>query len=107
MKNLRNLAIAILIPLLAGCATTEGYRKKVDSWKGSPDAKLIASWGVPTSTYNTHGCKFIQYKNSRTGIVPIGTSYYVVDSNCETTFKVKNGIIQSCTFRGNNCLAED
>ena|SRR5581483_11195590 len=108
MKFLKITTIAILITTLTGCATTEGYRKKVDSWKGASDSALVEAWGAPSSTYEAqNGCKFIGYKKSSSGLCRIGKSYYPIESYCETTFKVKGGKIQSCSFRGNNCLAEE
>jgi hypothetical protein len=37
------------LAVLAGCATAEGYRQQMDTWKGRSGDDLIIEWGQPTS----------------------------------------------------------
>ncbi|MFA5286898.1 MAG: hypothetical protein WC394_01325, partial [Candidatus Omnitrophota bacterium] len=49
MKKLIYL-FALLI-LLSGCATTRRYSALLDTWIGSNEESLIASWGAPQNVY--------------------------------------------------------
>ena len=44
---MKRLAIVLLLCSLASCGRSEAISKGMDSWKGAPMTRLIASWGPP------------------------------------------------------------
>lgn len=57
----------VLVLALAGCATEENYKKIVQSWVGSTEQQLVATWGVPANSYVMNdGTKVLQYASERT-----------------------------------------
>lgn len=53
------LVAAILV--LAGCGTT---KKTMESWVGSKESVLVASWGAPTSAIDTRdGMRTLTWEN--------------------------------------------
>ncbi len=121
----KNLLFVLLILFISGCATTEEYRKIIDSWVGSTEIDLIRSWGAPQRSYQSGDTKFIVYNASRniriSGTTPtytttvIGNTAYTnttggtpaknIQLSCETTFEIRGKIIVSWSFRGNDCTA--
>lgn len=121
------LVMAILaVVLLASCATVEKYEAKLQTWVGSAEERLIASWGPPDSFYESGGTRYLTYAKSRT-VVTAGTApttnAYVVGSqvftsttpgspgsvrqrSCKTTFIVKNSVITDWQHKGNDCKSE-
>lgn len=43
--------LILVLLLLAGCATTAGYEKILNSWVGDNVDHLVSSWGPPASSY--------------------------------------------------------
>jgi hypothetical protein len=122
--------ISILSGLaLIGCATTSQYQTKLATLVGQPEEALIAKWGKPTGRYtDENGDEVIAYIRSREVIVPStsvaintpGTSYggggnsqlvstsqgtpsEKIKLSCMTIFLIRNGIVNSSTFKGNDC----
>jgi hypothetical protein len=77
---------------------------------------------VPSRTYETGGHKFLAYRRSKLESTPgdfgpwgWGGGYWgrwggwggfppeIVQRDCETTFDLLNGVVQSWNFRGNDC----
>lgn len=92
--------------------TRKGLEKILDSWMSRSSDDLVASWGVPESSYSfASGGKVISYTlNSASGIsaIPIGNSYSVINRNwyCKVTFRVGlTNRIQNWSYEGNNCRA--
>jgi len=67
------LLILIVLMLISGCATTEEYKKIVESWVGSSEIALIRGWGPPQQSYESGGTKFLVYNSSR-NVYLAGTS---------------------------------
>lgn len=121
-KTLKSLLVFSALGL-AGCAQLPSYRETVNSWVGSRETALVASWGIPSQVYTTDGVKYITYNRARTVYIPgEGPSYqttathygtitrpiggrpgYTINRYCDTTFMILDGVIQSCSFRGNDC----
>jgi hypothetical protein len=102
--------------VITSCATTEGYKKIVQSWVGSDINRLIASWGPPTSTYNMpNGDVVYTWFRQSNESVNTGYNQYTrqIQTNrtslhCETSFTTdRNGRIYTWSFKGNNCVAEE
>jgi uncharacterized protein YceK len=45
MKKL--IYLCVMVMLVSGCATTAKYEAKLNTWIGTSEDSLIASWGVP------------------------------------------------------------
>ncbi len=123
----KNLLFVLLILFISGCETTEGYRKIVESWVGSAEIDLIRSWGAPQHSYQSGDTKFIAYNSSQSVYIPgttptytttvIGNTTYTnttggipaqnIQLSCGTTFEIRDEIIVSWSFRGNDCTAKE
>lgn len=120
-------ATLLVVIIIYGCATKEGYRNVVDAWVGQPESALISAWGLPQRTYETDTSKVLIYYSQRDVDVPGSTNTYqryfdetgtafsesyggVPDQtftySCETSFEVIDGVITSWSFRGNDCVAK-
>lgn len=123
---MKTLAIVILIStVLFGCATQKKYQTILDTWVGHPEHKLVRSWGPPQSVYESEGVKYLTYTNSRNVVLGqtnssytttvIGNTAYTTGSpgspgrnyamTCQTTFEIRDGVIQSWSYKGNDCTA--
>lgn len=112
-----SIVIFIVVSLLvASCATTEGYKKIVQSWVGSNVNQLINSWGPPTSEYKMPNGHTV-YTWFREGQRQVNTGYNRYTNqiqtsssslHCETSFTAdQTGRIYTWQFKGNNCIAEE
>jgi len=126
--------ITILVSLiLSGCATTENYRKELNTWMGATPDNLVSSdkWGIPDSRYAlTNGNKVYCYERQSVYQTPYytapGTAYSRVVNNriytttypgnvmggeihhfaCTTCFFFnKQNEVYHYTIRGNNCIS--
>lgn len=125
---MRTKIIAALVGFMAlvGCATTANYEAILNSWVGSSESALVASWGPPQSVYDApDGTRILTYNTNRNVVIPgtaptytthrVGNTYYTnqvggsapvnVGLNCQTNIVVSNGVISSWTWRGNDCTA--
>lgn len=101
MKNFGIMIFCISL-ILSGCATSEGYKKIVDSWMGAQEEKLIAQWGVPANVYQLNETdKVFTYEESSQAII----SENVVTYSCRTDFTIRNGVVVNWQFKGNKCNA--
>jgi hypothetical protein len=58
--------LILVLLLLAGCATTAGYEKVLNTWVGQSADRLISSWGAPAnSTQLSNGGRVLEYSNQR------------------------------------------
>ncbi len=82
-----------LAPLLvSACATVEGYRQIMRSWKGSTEERLVDSWGPPARVCTKpNGDRILTYFESRT--VTTGGHQVTVPVTTETrgTFDSRSG----------------
>lgn len=120
------------IILLTSCATTEQYKKNLNSWHGKNIDKFISHWGFPNKTmkmpngnnvyiysmdnvthfpqYQTGGYTTVKTAGSTTTITQVpsvltggGTYRY----KCITWVEFnKKGVIVNTSFRGNACVAQ-
>jgi len=118
------LTVAIVLALLAGCATEARYRERLSAWEGASENDLVASWGVPDGFYEaTDGTRFLTYRRDRTVYLPgtpdrvrvdpltgraetiPGRSGVLHRTSCETTFEIVADVVEGWSYRGNNCVA--
>jgi hypothetical protein len=123
---MRAFILVLCAVFLASCATEQNYQKLLDTWVGSNEGNLIASWGPPDSVYESDGTKYLTYSKSSTGYFPGtppsyqttmigstayttavgGTSGFAYSNNCKTTFTIQNRTITSWRYEGNRCVAK-
>lgn len=122
----RLAVLVVVVSLLGGCATEEGYKKALDTWVGSTEDELVSAWGPPSNVYNSPSkIKFLTYHDSQTVFVPgvapsynttfIGQTAYTnriggtpsrtLNYSCSTTFEIRHDRIRSWSFKGNSCKA--
>jgi hypothetical protein len=77
------------------------------SWLGAEERSLVGSWGVPTSSYDAVGARFITYTEGyatqmedQYGNVQAGSrnEFY-----CDMTFEIREGVIKDYRSGGNYC----
>lgn len=99
---------------LAGCATTAGYEKILQSWVGADADRLVASWGAPAQTYSMSNGKLLTFVSDQgasgfTQYNPyLNMSQTSVQSNyCKTTFEIDSlNTVKSWRWEGNTCRAK-
>jgi hypothetical protein len=113
---------ALLLPLIAAaCAQGPTMEQRLSTFVNRSEGELVAELGVPVRTYDVEGRRFLQYEQRRTiaysepgyyrpwfgpwgpqmGYWPAPTSYAVV--GCDITFALRNGRVESFTYRGQGC----
>lgn len=129
MKINHVLCLILAMLLSAGCATTENYEKLLQSWVGVHTDALVEHWGVPSRTYEGDEFTYYAYSYSYDSYMPGtpptfiarnyggvtyihqygGTSGYIVNSNCEVTFRVDNNtkMILDWRYQGNDCRVSE
>jgi hypothetical protein len=91
---MKKIAVLLLGLGLFGCATTAKYEAKLNTWIGTSEDSLIASWGVPDKTYNmSDGKKAIEYARKNT--VQTGGYTYTTP---QTTYQ--SGMIGDKSYSG-------
>jgi len=112
---------ALLVALaLTGCAVGPPLEARLAAWIGRSESDLVTAFGVPTRTYEVDGLKFLQYEDRRAQLVPYDPFWgprpygrfgplwsppppaYVV-RECAVTFALRQGMIESFSFRGDGC----
>jgi hypothetical protein len=115
------LLLPLLLPLLlAACAQGPGLQERLSVWIGRGEGDLVAEFGVPVRTYEVEGRRFLQFEQRRTVAVaqpgfdrsfgpwgprwggwPQPPAFAVV--GCDLTFALREGRVESFTFRGQGC----
>lgn len=118
---------ALLVLLLAGCATTANYEKILASWVGQSESDLVRTWGPPTGVYESGGLRMLTYDRSAQNYAPGtapsyqtqvignqvftrqvgGSSGYTVNRACTTNFEIKDGRVVNWRYEGNACTARE
>jgi hypothetical protein len=119
--------IVAFVTVLASCATTAGYEKVLNSWRGAQEIDLVRSWGPPIQSYEAGGRKFIVYSSRRDVYLPgtapsyqttvIGNTAYTnavggspamnIVKSCTTTFELDGSRVVSWSYKGNACKAKE
>lgn len=121
MKTLRAAFAAILV---SACATTANYERTLNSWIGQSESALVAAWGPPSGVYVApDGSRILTFNDARSLNVPgsapsyrittAGNAVYAtpyggrsainMDLYCQTHMTVRNGIVASWSWEGNDC----
>jgi hypothetical protein len=114
-------ALLLLPLLLAACAERPGLSERLSPWIGRGEADLIAAFGVPVRTHEAEGRRFLQFEQRRSVLVPQpgfdrpffspwgprfgGWPPPPVQAvlTCELTFALREGRVESYSFRGEGC----
>ena len=104
--------IALVVLLVAGCATTGNYEKVLRSWMGNDVNSLIVSWGPPSDVYTmpdgrkaytwlrVGGTRVTANYNRYLNMVTAGSVTYW----CKTTFTTTpSGVVRNWRWEGNAC----
>lgn len=109
LRRITAVAAVVVTLAVAGCATTRGYERLLDSWTGSDVNRLIQNWGAPAETYTMPdgATMYTWFFDDGAVAMPIGNMAYAVRRYCKTTFMVSAyGIIERWRYEGNTCRAE-
>jgi hypothetical protein len=116
---MRRAALALPIAL-AACATGPTLTERLAIFVGKSELELVSGLGVPARSYETGGLRFLQYERRRAVAYPgtpgFGGPYgpygrwggwggwgappMVVVSECDVTFALRAGVVESFTIRG-------
>ena len=127
-QNLRTVALACALALGACAYPNPQHVAAMNALVGKSEADLVRTLGVPSRTYDTGGHRFLAFSRSKLetipgdpGFGPWGGGFWVgpywgggwggwggfppeiVQRDCETTFDLLSGTVQSWNFRGNDC----
>lgn len=112
---------ALLVALLAGCASTTKYEAQLDRMIGLQEGALLRNWGPPSSWYESDGTKYLVYHRGESvnlpGLAPNyrvtgnvaapygGSPAFGFDFYCTTTLHIRDGMIVSWRWKGNDCAS--
>ena len=102
------------------CTPVPPLSARLPPWIGKSELELVTTFGVPAGTYEVDGVKFIQFTSQRTILAPNpypvvwaygrwgpawgGAAYpSTIVVNCEVTFALRRGVVDSFSFRGEGC----
>lgn len=118
------LMLTVCFLLLTGCVSAEKYTKMINQWVGVDEDTLIATWGSPTSHYQTDQAKYLTYEKVQQNYIPPtpssvqvirqgyavftrpipGSPGYSYTSECRTTFTIQNKRVMNVNATGNSCV---
>jgi hypothetical protein len=126
MKQL--LSIASVLALGACAYPNPQHVSAMNALVGKSETDVVKTLGVPSRTIETGGHKYLAYSRNKLVTIPgdygfgpaWGWGYWgggwgggwggwggfppeIVQRDCETTFDLLGGVVQSWTFRGNDC----
>jgi hypothetical protein len=128
-QALRTLAVGCVLALGACAYPNPQHVAELNALVGKSETDLVRTLGVPSRTYDTGGHRFLAYSKSKLETIPgtpgfgpwwgggyWGGGYWgggwggwggfppeIVQRDCETTFDLLNGTVQSWKLRGNDC----
>jgi len=101
-----------LILITSSCLTKEKYNRIIDYYVGRSDNELIKGFGFPDRRDNFNGAEYWVYERKeireRRIIDPIfsnNNQYVGMTYWCETTFVIRDRIVDSVSTEGNDCSA--
>ena len=115
--------ISIVVLLVAGCTTKLEHENILNSWLGSQESDIVASWGPPDGFYEDGEKRYLTWSESSTSVIAgtpsqtttsnhygyvstwrtQGTAPIVVNSNSSITMIIEEGVISSWSYKGNSC----
>ncbi len=126
MKHLSRIVGVTSVLALTGCVyPNPQHVAATNALVGKSETDLVHALGVPSRTYETGGHKFLAYNRSKLETIPGDPGFgpwggwgwgggfgwggwggfppEIVQRDCETTFDLLGGVVQSWSFRGNDC----
>ena len=127
MKQLAKIMSVAAVLALAGCAYPNAQHvAAMNALVGKSETDVVKTLGVPSRAIETGGHKYLAYSRSKIETIPgdygfgpgwgWGWGHWgggwggwggfppeIVQRDCETTFDMVNGVVQSWSFRGNDC----
>ncbi len=100
MKTIISL---FFILILAGCATTTGYKTKLASLEGMTEEELIKNWGSPQQSQVFGDRKYLTYFKSEHNTILTVHGGIGSTKTCRTTFHIEQGIVKGASFEGKLC----
>ncbi|BDW10858.1 hypothetical protein PSHI8_09400 [Polynucleobacter sp. SHI8] len=121
---MRMMMLGVSVMLLTACVSAEKYTKMINQWVGVDEDTLIATWGAPTSNYQTDQAKYLTYEKVQQNYIPPtpssvqvirqgdavftrpipGSPGYSYTSECRTTFTIQNKRVVNVNATGNSCV---
>ena len=116
MNTNRLLTTCFIALVLAGCATTGKFEKRMEVKKGLTKEQLIDEMGIPVKEYKSESFEILEYYQSDRISVPqssvstvSGSTIYTNTSggsyavDCKLEFKLINGIVTNYRYKGALC----
>lgn len=121
MKKMKYFTIIVTsLFLLSSCVTKQEHEDVLDTWIGSSEGAIVASWVVPSSFYEANGLRYLTWSNVSQGVIGGTPGYITTDNfgnvysypgtapipvtyNCNITMIVENDVIINWQYKGNNC----
>ena len=113
------LALLGLAALAGACTPVPPLEARLQPWIGRTEFDLVSYFGVPAGTYEVAGTKFLSFVQQRTVFAPGEYPFYrpygrygplggpawpaTVVIGCQVTFALRNGMVDSFSFRGDGC----
>jgi hypothetical protein len=102
--------------LLAACAvpSTAAFDTRMQALIGQPEVAVIEALGVPTRSTEAGGLRFVEYERRRVVGSPAPATWrwcspfaghFVETRDCRLTFTLREGRVERCDRRGNDCVA--
>jgi hypothetical protein len=98
MKKLT--ALILSAGLLAGCITMQDYEGIMSTWIGASEVEVVRAFGVPTSSYDSAGSRFLSFQDERVYVDMYGGGTL----RCTTLFELRDGRVVDWSAEGNSCL---
>ena len=97
----------LLILIITGCATADGFAQRLNTWKGHNISDVIRSTGKPNQIFNLPDGDIAYEFYLSNGIVrnSNGQMETVQESYCKWTFYTHRHIVQQFSFEGPRCKA--
>lgn len=122
MTQLKFIAVATMLFILAGCSTTKTMNGIMSSWEGSNINEVVAQWGYPHEEREFQGRKLYIWHHNKSAYIPqttntTGSVYgnsvyatsttsggYAIQGSCQRVLEVdSSGTVVHWEWRGNNC----
>ena len=108
---MRQITVVLYVLAIAGCATTAGYEKTLDSWLTGRVDDLVSSWGPPDREYRlSNGGQVLEYgRGSNRSVQVCHPTRPIcfdrdVSHSCVTRFTTTpSGMIADWAWEGNDC----
>jgi len=85
-----------LLAVMAGCATSQKFKTKMDGFIGQPEIAVVSMYGPPQGAYTLNdGSKVIQYTRGSNIVLPGATTYQPVTTTTTGNLTLNRGLQQT------------